>query len=118
MAPLGRDLAIDFTSASSFKKELLVIVDYYSRYVEIKIQNGMSAMETVQSLHEVFATLGFPRSITCDSGQPFSSEEFKTFNDEFGIKIFHSPPFWPQANGLVEKQNTGIKKCLQTNSRS
>ena len=108
-----RDLAVDFTSASSFGKELLVIVDYYSRYVDVKIQSGLSATETVKSLHHTFAILGFPRSMTCDNGQPFSSSEFKDFCDTFGIKIFHSPPFWPQANGLVEKQNTGIKKRLQ-----
>ena len=28
-------------------------------------------------------------------------------------KHTHTPSFWPQANGLVEKQNTGIKKRLQ-----
>jgi hypothetical protein len=108
-----RDLALDFTSASLYNKELLVIVDYYSRYVDIRLQSGLTAKETTRSLRQTFATLGFPRSVTCDNGQPFSSEEFKEFCETFDIKIFHTPPFWPQANGLVEKQNTGIKKRLQ-----
>lgn len=108
-----RDVAIDFTSASSYGKELLVIIDYYSRFVEIKIQTGLTASETTKSLRKVFSVLGFPRSLTCDNGQPFASSEFKEFCVEFNIKIFHTPPYWPQANGLVEKQNSGIKKRLQ-----
>lgn len=108
-----RDLAIDFTSASAFGKELLVIADYYSRYLDIKIQSGMTAQETIRSLRYSFAMLGFPRSITCDNGQPFSSGEFQDFCKSYGIKIFHAPPFWPQANGMVERQNRGIKKQLQ-----
>jgi hypothetical protein len=84
----------------------------------IELKKGLdtqtwSATETVQNLHSTFAILGFPRSITCDNGQPFSSAEFYDFCERFAIKIFHTPPFWPQANGLVEKQNSGIKKRLQ-----
>lgn len=113
-----RDLAADFTSASSFGKELLVIVDYYSRYVDIKIQSGLTAGETNKSFLQTFSVFGFPRSITCDNGQPFSSAEFIEMCDTYGIKIFHAPPRWPQANGLVERQNVGIKKRLQISKAS
>lgn len=65
------DIAMVFTSTSEFKKELLVVVDYYSRYVDIKIQASTTAEETINSLRICFATLGYPKTITCDNGPPF-----------------------------------------------
>lgn len=113
--PLGpwQDLAMDFTSSSTYGKELLVVIDYYSRFTEIKIQNTQQASETIKNLEEIFVTYGFPRTITADNGQPFASGDFKTFCDLHGIKLEHTPPLYAQANGLVERVNRDIKKRLQ-----
>lgn len=117
-----KELAIDFTSASSYNKELLVIIDYYSRFVDIKIQSGTTAEETIRSLQQIFPLLGYPDSITCDNGPPFNSKEFNSFCYHHAIRIHHTPPLFAQANGLVERQNRGIKKRLQisylSNSRN
>ena len=108
-----KDLATDFTDATDFGKKLLVVVDYYTRYVEIKIQSSECAAETIESFQQIFPLFGYPETITCDNGPPFSSKEFKTYCDSYAIRIFHTIPEWPQANGLVERQNRGIKKNLQ-----
>lgn len=108
-----RELALDFMSTGSFGKKLLVIVDYYSRYVDIRIQNGETASETIKSLQEIFPILGYPSSMTTDNGEPFVSHEFKEFCRCWDIKLHHTPPLYAQANGLVERVNRGIKKRLQ-----
>lgn len=107
------DLAMDFTCTSEYKKELLVIIDYYSRYIDIKIQTSTTAEETINSLKHCFSTLGYPETITCDNGPPFDSGDFKGFCRSNNIRIYHTVPGWAQANGLVERQNRGIKKRLQ-----
>lgn len=107
------DVVMDFTCASEFKKELLVIVDYYSRFIDIRIQTSTSAEETINSLKHCFSTLGYPETITCDNGPPFDSKDFKEFCRSNIIQIYHTVPGWAQANGLVERQNRGIKKRLQ-----
>jgi transposase InsO family protein len=67
---------------------------------------------------QTFVTWEFPRSMTCDNGQPFSSAEFKEFYSSYSIEIFHAPPPCPQANGLVGRQTSGIKKRLQISKAS
>lgn len=108
-----KELAIDFMATGSFGKKLLVIVDYYSRYVDIRIQNGETAAETIGSLQEIFPILGYPESLTTDNGEPFVSGEFQDFCKNWAIKLIHTPPLYAQANGLVERVNRGIKKRLQ-----
>lgn len=41
------------------------------------------------------------------------SKEFATFCNKYGITLEHSPPYWSQANGEVERQNPPIEKSLQ-----
>lgn len=103
-------LAMDFTEVREFKKELLVIIDYHSRFMDIKVQNSTKADETIKSLQEIFPLLGYPESITCDNGPPFNSREFQQYCDSYQIEIIHTIPMWAQANGLVERQNRSIKK--------
>lgn len=108
-----KDLAIDFMSTGPFGKKLLVTVDYYSRFIDIRIQTGETAQETIKSLYQIFPILGFPDSITCDNGEPFISKPFLDFCSTWNIIVHHTPPLYAQANGLVERVNRGIKKRLQ-----
>lgn len=107
------DVAIDFMGPLPKGEYLFVIVDYFSRYKEIKIMKTITSTTTINVLKEIFSRLGFPVSITCDNGKQFTSEEIKSFFREKGIKIYHSIPYWPQMNGEVERQNRDILKRLK-----
>lgn len=107
------DVAIDFLGPLPSGHYLLVIIDYYSRYKEIKIMKSISSKDTIEVLKEIFSRLGIPTSITCDNGRQFVSEEFKSFCQEQGIKLFNTIPYWPQQNGEVERQNRSILKRLK-----
>ncbi|XP_043471652.1 uncharacterized protein K02A2.6-like [Leptopilina heterotoma] len=107
------DTALDFLGPLPSGDYLLVVVDYYSRYKEIKVLRSITAKETINSLKEMFARLGFPATVTCDNGKQFTSNEFKSFCDELGIRIFSTIPYWPQQNGEVERQNRDILKRLK-----
>lgn len=107
------DVAIDFMGPLPTGHYLFVIVDYFSRYKEIKVTKVTDTTHTVNMLKEIFSRLGVPVSVTADNGPQFTSSEFKSFCIEFGIRLFHRIPYWPQQNGEVERQNRDILKRLR-----
>ena len=92
---------------------LLVVVDYYSRYMEIEVLRSTTADKVIASLRKIFLTHGLPVSITTDNGSQFISEEFCKFVDEERIEHRQVTPLWPQANGQVERQNRSLLKRIK-----
>ncbi|GBP88986.1 Uncharacterized protein K02A2.6 [Eumeta japonica] len=107
------DIAIDLMGPLPNGDHLFVVVDYYSRYKEVKICRKITSTEIVEKLKEIFSRLGNPTSITADNGRQFISEEFKSFLTERNITLFNTVPYWPQQNGEVERQNRDILKRLK-----
>ena len=55
----------------------LVVVDAYSRWIEVKAMKGTTSVKTIEELRSIFATHGFPQVIVSDNASNFASEEFK-----------------------------------------
>nr|XP_049707012.1 uncharacterized protein K02A2.6-like [Helicoverpa armigera] len=108
-----QDVAIDFLGPLPSGHYLLVIVDYYSRYKEIKVMKSITTADTTTMLKEIFSRLGIPMTLTADNGRQFTSQEFRDFCQEMGIKLLSTTPYTPQENGEVERQNRDILKRLQ-----
>lgn len=106
-------LAIDLMGPLPNKDMILVIIDYYSRYQEVKFLKTTTSFVIINHLTEMFSRLGFPRSIRADNGRQFVSNEFKQFCSNHNIELIQTPPYWPQANGEVENMNKSILKRLQ-----
>lgn len=106
-------VAIDLMGPLPNHEQLLVIVDYYSRYQEIIFLKSTTSSVIINHLTEIFSRLGIPRSIRADNGPQFTSQEFKNFCLHNNIDLIHTPPYWPQANGEVENMNRAILKRLQ-----
>lgn len=105
-------LAIDFLGPLPSNDYLLVVVDYYSRFIEIEVMRKIDSAETIKRLCVMFARFGNPISITADNGTQLVSEEFKAFCNENGITLISTIPWWPQENGEIERQNRSILKRL------
>lgn len=106
-------IAIDFMGPLPSGHNLLVMVDYFSRFVEVAIMKEITAKLTVQALHECFCRYGIPESIKSDNGPQFTSDVLQEFCKEYGIELRKTTPYWPQANGEVERANRALKKRLQ-----
>lgn len=91
----------------------MVIIDYFSRYKEVEILRKITAQETAERLERIFVRLGYPRTITLDNGRQFVSREFEEFFNRRGIILNRTTPYWPQENGLVERQNRSSMKRLK-----
>ena len=94
-------------------KMLLVIVDSYSKYIEIHTSTLTTSSVTIDKLRHAFATHGLPYSIVSD-GSAFTSDEFHKFCSVNGIKHTRVSPCHPPSNGLAERAvqtvNIGLKK--------
>lgn len=107
-----QEIAIDFFSAKECAT-FLVVVDYYSRFLQVVEMKGTTASKTIEALEELFMTHTYPETIRSDNGPPFSSEEFATFCIGKNIRLIRTIPYWPQMNGLVERTNQGILRALR-----
>ena len=103
---IGTDLC-DFES-----RKYLVIMYYFSRYLEITPIVSSSAKAVIPKFKAIFARWSIPEEVTSDNGPPYSSTEFANFANEYGFKITTSSPGFPQANGLAEKGVQIAKKIF------
>lgn len=105
-------LAMDCLGPLPSGHNILVLVDYFSRYFEVAIMTKIDAKATIGRLRDIFARFGLPLSITADNGRQFVSNEMKTYCDVNNIRLISTIPFWPQMNGEVERQNRTLLKRL------
>lgn len=115
MLPSGpwEGIAVDYLGPLPDGHHLLVVVDCYSRYLEVCEMDCIDSMETVGRLREMFGRYGVPSTIKADNGPQFASEEFRKFCSGYGIQLVNTIPYWPQMNGQVERQNRSILKRLR-----
>ncbi|XP_058458875.1 uncharacterized protein K02A2.6-like [Malaya genurostris] len=107
-----QDLALDFFSAKECAT-FLVVVDYYSRFLIVTEMKLTNASKTVEALEHIFREHTYPETIRTDNGPPFASEEFSNYCVHKNIRLIRTIPYWPQMNGLVERQNQGILRALR-----
>lgn len=73
----------------------------------------ITSEETIRRIEPIFVRQGYPKTITLDNGRQFISMEFEEYCRSRNIKLNHTAPYWPQANGEVERQNSSLLKRLK-----
>lgn len=94
-------------------KTFLILVDSYSKYIEVCIMNKTDAQSLINSLQKFFVVFGLPTEIVTDNGPPFGSYVFNQYCKHNNIKLSLSPPYHPQSNGLGERAVQTVKKVLK-----
>ena len=80
----------------------LVIVDAYSKFVEIVPMGQATTINTIAALRRVFSYFGLPEHLVTDNGSQFTSAEFQKFLKENDIEHTLTAPGHPATNGLAE----------------
>ena len=107
-----KEISIDLLDISS-GEHLLVVVDYYSRWIEAILLKKTDAHHVVKSMEAIFRTHGLPQCVRSDNGPPFVSEQFETFLEYLGTHQKKGVPYWPQCNGEVERCNETLLKIVR-----
>ncbi|XP_055615582.1 uncharacterized protein K02A2.6-like [Toxorhynchites rutilus septentrionalis] len=108
-------LAVDFLGPLPDGQSLFVVIDYYSRFIEVCEMESTTANDVIRELAIMCGRFGIPSFIRADNAPQFSAEctELKEFCESTGFKIVNTIPYWPQSNGEVERQNRSILKRLR-----
>ena len=96
---------------------LLVIVDAFSKWLEVVPTSRMTATSTINVLRELFARFGLPKLVVSDNGTQFASEEFAEYLGKNGIRHAFSAPFHANSNGQAERYVRTIKEALKADRR-
>ena len=91
----------------------LLVVDYYSRFVEVQKLNSTTSTSVITYLKSLFSRFGIPVEMVTDNGPQFSSNEMKEFSDSYGFRHITTSPHYPQANGLAERTVKTVKNLLE-----
>ena len=104
-------LGMDFLELNG--RTYLAIVDYYSRWVKVKLLTKQTSTETIHQIKSVFAAHGIQDIIVNDSHSQFSSQDFANFASSYGFTHMTSSSRHPKANGEAERAVQTIKQLLE-----
>jgi transposase InsO family protein len=93
-------------------KAYVLIVDYYSRWVEVFEIKELTAKTVVAKMKNAFARFGVPVKVRSDNGGCYNSDLFRKFADAygFGFEATTSSPRYPESNGLAERAIQTVKR--------
>ena len=102
--------------ARSNMTHILVIVDKFTKWVEVKPIRKLDGSTSVKFLKEIILRYGYPHSIITDNGSNFAKGAFARFCMEKHIRLNLASVAHPVSNGQVERMNgivmAGIKARL------
>ena len=118
-AQWGIDIVGPLPTAPAQKKLLLVVIDYFNKWIEVEAFASIKDKDVTQFIWKnIVCRFDIPRSIVSDNGTQFDSRVYRNFCQELKMKNLYSTPWYPQSNGLAEASNktllTTLKKRLDS----
>jgi transposase InsO family protein len=92
---------------------MLLVADYYSKFVIMKKLSSVTTAAVIIQLKAIFSEHGIPEKLISDNGPQYSSEEFKTFSNQYGFVHATSSPRYAQSNGFIERFVQTVKNILK-----
>ena len=91
-------------------KKYLIIVDYYSKYIDVVELSEITSTSVIRAMKSVFACHEIPQILRTDNGPQYSSVEFKGFCKQYGIEHETSSPHFQSSNGEAERAVQTVKR--------
>ena len=99
-------------------KYWLVVIDAYSKWLEIVAHQSITTLSTIKSLREIFSRFGVPKIIVSDNGTQFASKKFEAFCYSNNIIHAKSTLYHPKTNGLAERAVRTFKGRMKASKGS
>ena len=114
MMRVGMDLQGPFPTSSSGMVYILVIQDYFSKWVELFAIPDKTAETVAEVLvKEYFTRWGTCKRLHSDQGKEFDAALTKQLCRVWNVRKTRTTPFAPWSNGMVERSNKTIKAILR-----
>jgi transposase InsO family protein len=109
----GLDIVGPLRKAPGGFTHLLVAIDKFSKWVEVRPIANLRAQQAVTFFTDIIHRFGVPNSIITDNGSQFTGRKFLEFYDKFHIRVDWAAVAHPQTNGQVERANGMILQGLK-----
>ena len=80
----------------------LIMVDYYSRFIEIAQLDRTKAEVVIQHCKIIFSRHSIPEEVVMDNGLQFDSNAFRNFSKEYQFHHITSSQYYLRSNGEAE----------------
>jgi len=103
------DILGPFSPGKGQVKFLIVVVDYFTKWIEVKPLTTITAQQVQQFVwKDIICRYGVPHTIITYNGRQFMDKELAKFYTGLGIKHITSSVEHPQTNGQAEAANKVI----------
>jgi hypothetical protein len=76
-----------FKKAKGGITHIFVVVDKFTKWIEVKLAASITAAKAVEFIKEIMHNFGVPNNIISKNGTQFTVREYKDFSADSGIKI-------------------------------
>ena len=94
-------------------KYIVVIIDTFTRYIELFPKQDVTAMAAADALFKHMCRFNTPREIVTDFGSQFVNHMLTHFFDMTGIKHHSTIPYSKEENGIVERANKEVNRHIR-----
>ena len=94
-------------------KYIIVIIDTFTRYVELFPKQEVSAIAAADALWRHTCRFTAPLEIVTDFGSQFMTQLLTHFYAETGIKHHTTIPYSKEENGIVERANKEVNRHIR-----
>ena len=92
-------------------KYILVVIDVYSRYVQVRAMTNRENPNIIKNLLSIFEIMGYPYRLQSDN--EFKTKEFIDLMAKSNVKLSFSDPHEINKNALVERFNRTLRDLLK-----
>jgi hypothetical protein len=102
-----------FTEDLQGNKHIIVIIDCFTRFVELYPTPSTEAKYAAKALLDYAGRYGVPAQVQSDNGTQYVNRVISELLEVFGSKHILSTPYSHEENGIVERVNKEVLKHLR-----
>lgn len=96
---------------------IFVAIDYFTIWVEAQLMANVTQDGVIKFIqNQIIHRFGILETITTDQRTMFTGDRVMVFTQQFGIKLWHSTPYYAQANGQADAINKIIIELIKKNT--
>ncbi|RMC19035.1 hypothetical protein DUI87_03639 [Hirundo rustica rustica] len=110
----------DVTHIMSFGRQryVHVSVDTFSGAVYASAHTEEKSSDAMKHLIQAFSFLGIPKSIKTDNGPMYTSKEFRSFLQQWGVKHKTGVLYSPTGQAIMERTHQNLRRVLSQQHQS
>jgi transposase InsO family protein len=87
--------------------------DYFTKWIETIPTINASHKGIISFLEDIMSRFCCSSKTVTNNVASFKAKPLIKLFEQYGITLFHSTPYYPQRNGLVESSNKGLIKIIK-----